>query len=148
MGIAVAILAAFLPVRAAGSLWWHHCPHHFGELADAAGRLAPAAEAAPDDAYAGHEHHDHAAHMAALAAAAESSAASEEGHAGHDGPAAACTCTAYDCGGHGVALAPPVLELPNPIADDARPVVVTPALLPRAVVWTLPFAHAPPLLSA
>lgn len=139
MEVAVAVLAAFLPVRAAGSLWWHHCPHHFGELAAAGGRLAPAVEAATPDAHAGHM-------MAADAAAAGSNAAGEGEHAGHDGPAAACTCTAYDCGGHGVSQALPVLELPAPIADEVRPIVFPPALLPRAVAWTLPFAHAPPFL--
>lgn len=145
-GIALAVLAAFLPVRAGGSLWWHDCPHHFGALAAAAdvSRVSAAAPVAPD---ARQDHHGHAGHHAHHESAATGSepASTSDTHGEHDANAAGCTCTAYDCGGHGIALAVPVLCVPTPIAGEERRIEVVPALLPRAVRWMLPFAQGPPL---
>jgi hypothetical protein len=144
-GIALAVLAAFLPVRAGGSLWWHDCPHHFGALVAAAG-VSPAPVAAPAAPAVGADHHDHAAHHGHHAAAATGDVPTKapEPHGEHGDNAAGCTCTAYDCGGHGIALATPALHLPTPIAGEEQRIAVVPALLPRAVRWTLPFAQGPP----
>lgn len=145
----MAVLAAFLPVRAGGSLWWHECPHHFGALAAAAGG-APVAPAAVSghgggSEHAGHAHHTHHADHAQHVGHDDYAAADAQGHGGHGDQAAGCTCTAYDCGGHGIALAAPVLHVPTPIAGEERRLEVVPALLPRAVRWTLPFAQGPPV---
>ena len=142
-GIALAVLAAFLPVRAGGSLWWHDCPHHFGALV-AAADASSAPVAVPAAADARSDHHDHAAHHAHHEPAAAGDAPATAPHGAHDDNAAGCTCTAYDCGGHGIALAAPALRLPTPIAGEEQRIAVVPALLPRAVRWTLPFAQGPP----